>query len=137
MKGILQLALGVMAALGGFVDAGELVFAADGGARFGYSLIWPVLAGTIGIILYSEMCGRIAVVAPRPVFDVVRDRRGRRVGMVALVSGNLVNTITCAAEIGVAGIILHLLTGLPYRWLIVLSTATPHRVNRDAAVRMD
>ena len=63
MSSILDLALGIMSALGGFVDIGELVFTVQGGARFGYMLIWVVVVGTIGIIVYGEMAGRIAAVA--------------------------------------------------------------------------
>jgi hypothetical protein len=37
VKKVLQLALGIIAAVGGFVDIGELVFNAQAGAFFRYS----------------------------------------------------------------------------------------------------
>ena len=76
MKRLLQITLGILSAIGGFVDIGDLVFNAQAGAKFGYSLIWVVFVGVLGIIVYSEMCGRIAAVSGRPVFDLVRERAG-------------------------------------------------------------
>jgi Mn2+/Fe2+ NRAMP family transporter len=121
MKKVLQLTLGVMTALGGFVDIGELVFATDAGARFGYSLLWTIAIGTIGIMVYSEMCGRVAAVKQAPVFEVVRDRLGKRWGLVTLIASNIVNVITCAAEIGGFALVIEYLTGWPFRLDVVLS----------------
>ncbi len=119
MKNILGLALGVMTALGGFVDIGELVFTTQAGARFGYRLIWAVVLGTIGIIVFSEMCGRVAAISERAVFDTVRDKLGYKLGLVTLVASNFVNLITCAAEIGGVAIVLRLLSGMPYRSMLL------------------
>ena len=73
----LELFLGVMTALGGFVDIGEVVFASQAGARLGLALLWPFVVGTIGIIVYSEMCGRVAAVAGQPVFAAIKQRLPR------------------------------------------------------------
>jgi len=117
MKKLLDIFLGVMTALGGFVDIGELVFMAQAGARFSYSLLWVVVLGTIGIIVYSEMCGRIAAVAKQPVFVVIRQRMGPALGMITFIASTLVNIITCAAEIGGVALILKLLVGSGPVWL--------------------
>ena len=66
MRSVFQVALGILAAIGGFVDIGDLVFNVQAGAAFGYSLLWVVAIGVVGIIVYSEMCGRVAAVAGRP-----------------------------------------------------------------------
>jgi Mn2+/Fe2+ NRAMP family transporter len=111
-----------MTALGGFVDLGQIVFTMQAGALFDYELMWAVVLGTLGIIVYMEMCGRIAVVAKEPVFAVVRTRLGFRLGIVTLIASNLLNVITCAAELGGIAIVLHLLTGWPEKLLLI---ATP------------
>ncbi len=82
MKKVFQIALGVVAALGGFVDIGELVFDSQAGAVFGYQLLWTVPIGVVGIATYAEMCGRVATITKRPVFDVVRQRLGFGPGLV-------------------------------------------------------
>jgi manganese transport protein len=117
---ILQVALGILAAIGGFVDIGDLVFNMEAGAKFQYQLLWVVVVGVVGIIVYSEMCGRVAAVSKRPVFDAIRERLGFGVGLGALVSSQLVNLMTLAAEVGGMALALQLLSGLPYRLLILL-----------------
>jgi Mn2+/Fe2+ NRAMP family transporter len=119
MKKLLGITLGIMTALGGFVDLGQIVFTTQAGALFGYNLLWAIVLGTIAIIVYMEMCGRIAVVAKEPVFSVVRTRLGYKMGLATLIASNLLNLITCAAEIGGVAIILHLLTGWPEKPLLV------------------
>jgi manganese transport protein len=117
---VLQIALGILAAIGGFVDMGDIVFNVAAGATFGYQLAWVVVLGVGAIIVYSEMCGRVAAVGKRAVFDVIRERMGFGVGLGALVASQIVNFMTLAAEIGGIAIVLQLLSGLPYRVLIVL-----------------
>ena len=56
----LELTLGIMTAVGGFVDISELVFAAKAGSTFGYALIWVFAFSTVGIIVFcgDERTGR-------------------------------------------------------------------------------
>jgi manganese transport protein len=123
MKKIFQVALGILAAIGGFVDIGDLVFNVQAGAKLGYQLLWVVVVGVVGIIVYSEMCGRVAAVSKRAVFDAIRERLGFGVGLGALFSSQVVNLMTLAAEVGGVALVLQLLSGLPYRALIVLGIA--------------
>ena len=123
MNKIFGVALGILAAIGGFVDIGDLVFNVAAGATFGYSLMWVVVIGVIGIIVYSEMCGRVAAVSDKAVFDAIRERVGFKAGLGALVASEVVNLLTLAAEVGGVAIALQLLSGLPYRWLLVLAVA--------------
>jgi manganese transport protein len=118
---IFQIALGILAAIGGFVDIGDLVFNMAAGATFGYQLLWVVVIGVVGIIVYSEMCGRVAAVSEKAVFDAVRERVGFGGGLVTLVAAQVVNLLTLAAEVGGVAICMRLLSGLPYRWLILVA----------------
>jgi manganese transport protein len=120
VKQFLQIALGILSAIGGFVDIGDLVFNTQAGATFGFQLLWVVVIGVVGIIVYSEMCGRVAAISKRPVFDLVRERVGFSAGLSTLIASEVVNLMTCAAEVGGVAIVLQLLSGLPYRFLIVL-----------------
>lgn len=121
MKQFLQIALGILSAIGGFVDIGDLVFNTQAGATFGFQLLWVIVIGVIGITVYSEMCGRVAAISKRPVFDLVRERVGFSAGLGTLVASEIVNLMTCAAEVGGVAIVLQLLAGLPYHVVIVLA----------------
>jgi Mn2+/Fe2+ NRAMP family transporter len=121
VKRLFGVALGIISAIGGFVDIGDLVFNTAAGATFGYQLLWVVVIGVGGIIVYSEMCGRVAAVSGRAVFDAVRERLGFSVGLVALVAAQLVTFMTLAAEVGGIALALQLLSGLSYYALLVLA----------------
>ena len=118
----LELTLGIMTAVGGFVDISELVFAAQAGSNFGYALIWVFAFSTIGMMAFGEMSGRVAAVAHQPVFNLMRHRLGLKLGLFTLVASVISTLITCAAEVGGVGLILHYLTGMPY--LLMASAAT-------------
>jgi len=119
---ISELFLGILTAVGGFVDVSELVFMSQAGSRFGYALIWLVVLATIGIMVFCEMSGRVAAIAKQPVFNLMRHRLGLRLGLITLIASLLSTLITCAAEIGGVAVVLHLLTGLPYLAMAVVST---------------
>src|SRR5690348_777385 len=110
-----------MTAVGGFVDISELVFAAQAGSAFGYALIWVFAFGTVGMMVFGEMCGRVAAVAHQPVFNLMRHRLGLKLGLVTLIASVISTLITTAAEIGGLGLVLHYLTGEPYLLMAVVS----------------
>ena len=118
----LELTLGIMTAVGGFVDISELVFAAKAGSTFGYALIWVFAFSTVGIIVFAEMSGRVAAVAKQPVFNLMRHRLGLQLGLVTLAASIISNLITCAAEIGGLSLILNYLTGAPYFLMAAVTT---------------
>jgi manganese transport protein len=121
MSKVLEIFLSILTAVGGFVEIGEMTFAQDAGSKFGFSLLWVVIVGTIGIMVFGEMTGRIAAVTEQPVFHVVRIRSGIRLGLLALFGSIMVNLMTCTAEIGGMAIILKLLWGGSYRLLIIVA----------------
>jgi Mn2+/Fe2+ NRAMP family transporter len=121
VKTILQIALGIIAAIGGFVDIGDLVFNVQAGALYGYDLLWVVPIGVVGIMVYAEMCGRVAAVTKRPVFDVIRERMGFNAGLVTLIASQFVNLLTLAAEIGGVALILELLFDAPFSLFVIVA----------------
>jgi Mn2+/Fe2+ NRAMP family transporter len=111
-----------MTAVGGFVDISQLVFSGQAGSKFGYVLISAFAISTIGIMVFGEMCGRVAAVAHQPVFSLMRHRLGLKLGLFTLIFSFLSTLITCAAEIGGLGMILNHLTGAPYALMCIAST---------------
>jgi len=119
----LELFLGILTAMGGFVEIGELTFMMNAGSKFDYRLLWVVVLGVVGIMVYGEIAGRIAAVRGQGVFNIVRERAGIRLGLLTLGSALLVCLLTCAAEIGAIALLWKLLVGWPYRLLILLALA--------------
>jgi Mn2+/Fe2+ NRAMP family transporter len=124
MKRLLGVALGILTAIGGFVDIGDLVTSALTGSRFGLSLAWATLLGVVGICLYAEMSGRVAAVTGRGTFDLVRERLGPRAGLANLIASFLVTALTFTAEIGGIALSLELATSVNYLlWVPILGLA--------------
>jgi manganese transport protein len=121
VKSILKIALGIIAALGGFLDIGDIVFNTQAGALYRYDLLWAVAFGTLGIAVYAEMCGRVAAVTQRPVFDAIRMRLGFGMGLVALIASTAVNLLTVAAELGGLAIVLTLLLDAAFSLFVVVA----------------
>jgi Mn2+/Fe2+ NRAMP family transporter len=118
---ILQLALGILTAIGGFIDVGAIATTALAGALFGYQLLWAVVVGTLCVILLTEMCGRLAATSHHTVADAVRERLGIRYFAVPLFLEIVVDTLVLGAEIGGVAIALHLATGIDYRVFVIPS----------------
>jgi Mn2+/Fe2+ NRAMP family transporter len=124
VKRLLGVALGILTAIGGFVDIGDLVTNALVGSRFGLSLAWATLVGLVGICLYAEMSGRVAAVTSRGTFDLVRERLGPRAGLANLIASFLVTALTFTAEIGGIALSLELATSVNYLlWVPMLGLA--------------
>lgn len=118
MKRVFAVALGVLTAIGGFVDIGDLVTNAVVGSRFGMSLAWVVVVGVVGICLFANMSGRVAAVSGRATFEIIRERLGPRAGLANLGASFFINLMTMTAEIGGIGLVLQLVTGVePLLWM--------------------
>jgi Mn2+/Fe2+ NRAMP family transporter len=114
MKRLFAVALGILTAIGGFVDIGDIVANTETSARFGMSLAWVVVVGVIGICLFAEMAGRVATVSGRAVFDLVRERLGARMALVNLLASFFITFLTLAAEIGGVALAIELATSVNY-----------------------
>ena len=112
MKRIFEVALGILTAIGGFVDIGDLVFNAQVGARFGMSLALVTILGVAGICVFAEMSGRVAACSGRATFDLVRERLGPRMGMMNLLASIGVTLLTFVAEIGGVALAIMLVTSI-------------------------
>ena len=100
MKRLLAVTLGILTAIGGFVDIGDIVANAD--RRRAVRHVpgsGPCCSGVGGIIVYAEMAGRVAAVSGRPTFDLVRERLGARMGLANLGASFFINLLTLIAEV--------------------------------------
>jgi Mn2+/Fe2+ NRAMP family transporter len=116
VKKYFQLALGIVTSVGGFLEIGSVTTSAQAGAQFGYSLLWPLLLGTICLIFLVEMSGRLAAVSKHTIVEALRERFGFPFFFIVLIGTALVAFMVLVAELGGIGFSLQLLTGIGYRW---------------------
>jgi Mn2+/Fe2+ NRAMP family transporter len=124
MKNVFAVALGILTAIGGFLDIGDLVTNAVVGSRFGLALAWVVPVGVLGICLFANMSGRVAAVSGRATFEIIRERLGPRAAAANLGASFFINLMTVTAEIGGMALALQLASGVgPRLWIPVAAFA--------------
>jgi Mn2+/Fe2+ NRAMP family transporter len=119
LKKILQIALGIVTSVGGFLEIGSVTTAAQAGAAFGYQLLWAILLGTICLIFLVEMSGRFSAVSKHTIVDATRERFGFPFFSIVLVGMVLVAFLVLVAELGGIGLSLEILTGIGFPWWAV------------------
>jgi Mn2+/Fe2+ NRAMP family transporter len=124
VKRLLGVALGVLTAIGGFLDIGDIVTNAVVGSRFGWSLAWVVVVGVVGICVFAQMSGRVAAVSGRATFEIIRERLGPRLAFGNLGASFLINLLTVIAEVGGIALALQLASSVAYlAWVPVAAVA--------------
>lgn len=83
-----------------------------------------LVAGTVSVMLLTEMCGRLAAVSHHTLADAIRERLGLPYFALPLVGELLVDALVLTAEIGGVAVALPLLFGHDYRlWVPFVSFA--------------
>lgn len=116
MKKIMEIALGIVTSVGGFLEIGSIATAAQAGAEFSFQLIWAIVLGGICIIFLVEQSGRFAAVSGRTLPDAIRERFGFNYFAFMYAVLGLVSLLVLAAEIGGVCVSLELATGVAFKW---------------------
>jgi Mn2+/Fe2+ NRAMP family transporter len=119
----LEVALGIITGVGGFLEAGSLATAVQAGADYRFQLGWAIALGAVCLACLSEMAGRFAAVSKHTVLDGIRDRFGFRFYAVLAVATLGVVYLVLAAEIGGVSLAFQLATGVSFRWWALLVAA--------------
>jgi Mn2+/Fe2+ NRAMP family transporter len=119
MSALIDLVLGIVTSIGGFVEAGSISTAAQAGSEFGFQLLWAIAIATVMLALLVEMSGRLAAVSKESLAAAVRERFGIHFQLVPLTAELMIDVLLLAAEIGGAAIAIKLLTGVGFQWWIL------------------
>lgn len=119
MKKFLEIGLGIVTGVGGFLEIGSIATAAQAGAGFGYQLAWSILVGTLCIAFLVEMSGRFSACSKHTIPGAMRERFGVNFFAVPLVVMLGVSLLVLSAELGGVGAALTLATGIAIPvWMI-------------------
>jgi Mn2+/Fe2+ NRAMP family transporter len=119
MSAIVDLVLGIVTSIGGFVEVGSLSTSAQAGAEYGFQLLWAIAVAGAMLALLTEMSGRLSVMSRRSLAAAVRERFGMHFQVVPLATELLLDLLLLTAELGGAGIAVKLLTGIGFQWAII------------------
>jgi Mn2+/Fe2+ NRAMP family transporter len=112
---LVEVALGVLTSVGGYLDVGAVATSAQAGAEFGFRHLWVLGLGTLVVIFLVEMAGRFAAVSGHPLRAALRERLGFNFFVATSAAEMGVGVLVLASEIGGIALALQLVTGVSYR----------------------
>jgi NRAMP (natural resistance-associated macrophage protein)-like metal ion transporter len=116
MKKLLEMSLGIVTSIGGFLEIGSIATAAQAGAEFGYQLLWAIALGGICVIFLVEQGGRLSAVSKHAVPGAIRERFGFNYFVLLFFVVGLVSLLVFTAEIGGICIAIEMATGIRFWW---------------------
>lgn len=96
-----------------YVDPGNVAANLTAGARYGYLLLWVLVAASAMAVLVQYRSAALGLVTGRSLPALVGERLGRRARLGYWVQAELVAAATDLAEVVGGAIALHLLFGVP------------------------
>jgi manganese transport protein len=106
-----------------YVDPGNFATNLAGGARFGYMLLWVILAANLMAMLIQTMSAKLGIATGMNLPEVCRARFPRPVTVALWLQAELVAMATDLAEFIGAALGLNLLFGIPLVWAGLLTGA--------------
>ncbi len=100
----------------GYMDPGNWATDLEGGARFGYALIWVLLMSNMMAILLQTLSARLGVVTGHDLAQACRAEYSPRLNFVLWLLAEVAIAATDLAEVLGTIIALKLLFGLPLLW---------------------
>ncbi len=96
-----------------YIDPGNFATNIQGGAQFGYMLVWVVLAANLMAMLIQALSAKLGIATGRNLAEVMRERYPRLVVWGMWVLGEIVAMATDLAEFLGAALGFNLLFGIP------------------------
>ncbi|HCT23705.1 MAG TPA: iron/manganese transporter, partial [Chitinophagaceae bacterium] len=105
----------------GYMDPGNWATDLQGGAKFGYQLIWVLLMSNLMALLLQSLSARLGIVRRRDLAQANRELYPPVVNFCLYVLAELAIAATDLAEVLGMAIGIHLLTGMPILWGVVIT----------------
>jgi len=105
----------------GYMDPGNWATDLEGGARFGYTLLWVLVMSNIMAILLQTLSARLGIVTGRDLAQACRDNFPAPVAYALWVLAEIAIAATDLAEVLGTAIGINLLFGIPVFWGVVIA----------------
>ncbi len=97
----------------GYMDPGNWSTDLSGGSRYGYALLWVVLASSLMAMLLQTLCARLGVATGKDLAEACRDYYPRPVSIILWILCEIAIVACDIAEVIGSAVALNLLLGLP------------------------
>ncbi|MCX6134969.1 MAG: Nramp family divalent metal transporter [Ignavibacteriales bacterium] len=105
----------------GYMDPGNWATDLEGGARFGYQLIWVLLMSNLMAVLLQTLSARMGIVTGRDLAQACRDNYPKPVAYILWVLCEIAIAACDLAEVLGTAIGLNLLFGLPLIYGVIIT----------------
>jgi manganese transport protein len=96
-----------------YIDPGNFATNIAGGSKFGYTLVWVIVAANLMAMLIQALSAKLGIASGRNLPEVCRDEFSRRTSIGLWVQAEAIAMATDLAEFLGAAIGFHLLLGIP------------------------
>src|SRR5690349_9009882 len=96
-----------------YIDPGNFATNVAGGSRFGYRLVWVIVAANLLAMLIQTLSAKLGIATRRNLPEVCRERLPQRVSVLLWLQAEVIAMATDLAEFLGAALGLHLLFGFP------------------------
>jgi len=105
----------------GYMDPGNWATDLEGGARFGYTLIWVLLMSNVMAVILQTLSARLGIVAGRDLAQACRDNYPRPISHALWILTEIAIAACDLAEVLGTAIGLNLLFGIPLIWGVIIT----------------
>src|SRR5438309_4372827 len=95
-----------------YIDPGNFATNIAGGSKFGYTLVWVIVASNLMAMLIQTLSAKLGIATGRNLPEVCRERFSPRVSIALWLQAEAIAMATDLAEFLGAALGIHLLTGL-------------------------
>src|SRR5882757_2489957 len=96
-----------------YIDPGNFATNIAGGSKFGYRLVWVIVAANLLAMLIQTLSAKLGIATQRNLPEVCREQFPRRVSFFLWLQAEAIAMATDLAEFLGAAVGIHLLTGMP------------------------
>src|SRR5579862_8866685 len=94
-----------------YIDPGNFATNIAGGSRFGYTLVWVIVASNLMAVLFQTLSAKLGIATGRNLPEMCRDEFSRRASILLWAQAEAIAMATDLAEFLGAAIGSHLLIG--------------------------
>jgi manganese transport protein len=95
-----------------YIDPGNFATNIAGGAKFGYTLVWVIVAANLMAMLIQTLSAKLGIATGRNLPEVCREQFSRRTSIALWIQAELIAMATDLAEFLGAALGFHLLLGI-------------------------
>lgn len=105
----------------GYMDPGNWATDLAGGSKFGYTLLWVILASNLMAMLLQTLCARLGVGAGKDLAQACRDYYKKPAAIALWILCELAIIACDLAEVIGSAVALELLFGIPLIWGVLIT----------------